>query len=116
VRFCPRRDKIATGSFDKTCKLWSAESGTCFHTFRGHTGEIICLTFDPQSTLLASGGIDGTARLWSVEHGTEQATLAVSQAGRHRNHTCMQTSCMCVRCLVMTATLGLKLYPIPCTC
>ena len=99
------RDKIATGSFDKTCKvrgnsatcsdgvplsplplslssspsqLWNAETGSCYHTFRGHTGEIICLTFDPQSTLVASGSIDGTARLWSVEHGNEKATLAVS--------------------------------------
>jgi WD40 repeat protein len=35
------RDKIATGSFDKTCKLWSAETGKCFHTYRGHTAEIV---------------------------------------------------------------------------
>ena len=35
------RDKIATGSFDKTCKLWSSETGKCFHTFTGHTAEIV---------------------------------------------------------------------------
>lgn len=34
-------DKIATGSFDKTCKLWSVETGKCYHTFRGHTAEIV---------------------------------------------------------------------------
>lgn len=34
-------DKIATGSFDKTCKLWSTETGKCFYTFRGHTAEIV---------------------------------------------------------------------------
>ena len=64
-------------------QLWSAESGTCYHTYRGHTGEIICLTFDPLSTMIASGGIDATARLWSVEHGTELATLAVSLSGQN---------------------------------
>lgn len=37
------RDKVATGSFDKTCKLWSAETGKCFYTFRGHTAEIVRL-------------------------------------------------------------------------
>lgn len=36
-------DKVATGSFDKTCKLWSAETGKCFYTFRGHTAEIVRL-------------------------------------------------------------------------
>lgn len=34
-------DKIATGSFDKTCKLWSTETGKCYHTFRGHSAEIV---------------------------------------------------------------------------
>lgn len=34
-------DKIATGSFDKTCKLWSTETGQCYHTFRGHSAEIV---------------------------------------------------------------------------
>lgn len=38
------RDKIATGSFDKTCKLWCAETAKCFHTFRGHMAEIVCMT------------------------------------------------------------------------
>lgn len=34
-------DKIATGSFDKTCKVWSTETGKCYHTFRGHSAEIV---------------------------------------------------------------------------
>ena len=44
----PYGDKIITGSFDKTCKLWSAETGVLFHTFRGHATEIVCLAFNPQ--------------------------------------------------------------------
>lgn len=35
------RDKIATGSFDKTACIWSTERGTCYHTLRGHSGEIV---------------------------------------------------------------------------
>ena len=93
------RDKIATGSFDKTCRvsrsqslstlqasalmlsphpqLWSTETGKCFHIFRGHTAEIVCLTFNPASTVVATGSMDTTARLWGVEDGKEMATLAV---------------------------------------
>lgn len=30
------RDRIATGSFDKTAKLWDTNTGACLHTFAGH--------------------------------------------------------------------------------
>ncbi|WAR03285.1 DAW1-like protein [Mya arenaria] len=69
------RDKIATGSFDKTCKLWSFESGKCYHTFRGHTAEIVCLSFNPPSTMIATGSMDTTAKLWDIQTGQEVASL-----------------------------------------
>ncbi|XP_011918007.1 PREDICTED: dynein assembly factor with WDR repeat domains 1 isoform X3 [Cercocebus atys] len=68
-------DKIATGSFDKTCKLWSVETGKCYHTFRGHTAEIVCLSFNPQSTLVATGSMDTTVKLWNIQNGEEVCTL-----------------------------------------
>ncbi len=72
------RDKIATGSFDKTACIWSTERGTCYHTLRGHTGEIVCLAFNPQSTVLVTGSMDHTAKLWDIVSGTEIASLHVS--------------------------------------
>jgi hypothetical protein len=30
------RDKVATGSFDKTAKLWDTETGNLLYTFAGH--------------------------------------------------------------------------------
>ncbi|NXR97712.1 DAW1 factor, partial [Oxylabes madagascariensis] len=50
-------------------------TGKCFYTFRGHSAEIVCLSFNPQSTLLATGSMDTTAKLWDVETGEEVATL-----------------------------------------
>ncbi|NWR05105.1 DAW1 factor, partial [Paradoxornis webbianus] len=50
-------------------------TGKCFYTFRGHSAEIVCLSFNPQSTLLATGSMDTTAKLWDVEKGEEVATL-----------------------------------------
>ncbi|NXS52140.1 DAW1 factor, partial [Brachypteracias leptosomus] len=51
-------------------------TGKCFHTFRGHNAEIVCLSFNPQSTLVATGSMDTTAKLWDVEKGEEVATLS----------------------------------------
>lgn len=31
----PWGDRVATGSFDKTARLWDASSGECLHTLRG---------------------------------------------------------------------------------
>ncbi|NXQ25891.1 DAW1 factor, partial [Alaudala cheleensis] len=50
-------------------------TGKCYHTFRGHRAEIVCLSFNPQSTLLATGSMDTTAKLWELEKGEEVATL-----------------------------------------
>ena len=35
------RDKIATGSFDTTLKLWSSETGKCYSTMTGHSAEVV---------------------------------------------------------------------------
>ncbi|NWT87036.1 DAW1 factor, partial [Lanius ludovicianus] len=51
-------------------------TGKCYHTFRGHSAEIVCLSFNPQSTLLATGSMDTTAKLWHLEKGEEVATLS----------------------------------------
>lgn len=32
----PFGDRIATGSFDKTAKLWDTNTGGLLHTFAGH--------------------------------------------------------------------------------
>jgi WD40 repeat protein len=82
VLFCVScSDKIITGSFDKTAKLWDAETGTLYHTYRGHSTEIVCLSFDPHGTTVATGSMDNTAKLWDVETGAEKFTLTVRGTG-----------------------------------
>lgn len=51
-------DRIVTGSFDKTAKLWDANNGDLLHTFVGHSYEIVCIQFDTNSLLVASGSMD----------------------------------------------------------
>lgn len=42
-------DKIVTGSFDKTAKIWNSFSGVCLNTLWGHTGEIVGVEFNKNS-------------------------------------------------------------------
>jgi dynein assembly factor with WDR repeat domains 1 len=71
----PFGDKILTGSFDKTAKLWSATTGQLLRTFKGHTAEIVCSAFDPNGMLAATGAMDSTARIWDLETGVQMHVL-----------------------------------------
>lgn len=53
----PFGDRIATGSFDRTAKIWDANNGSCYYTLRGHAAEIVCLNFDPNGFLLSTGSM-----------------------------------------------------------
>merc|ERR1712060_622486 len=71
----PFGDKVVTGSFDKTAKLWNSETGELLHTLRGHATEIVCPAFDPTGRIVATGSMDSTAKLWDVVGGLEIASL-----------------------------------------
>uniref|UniRef100_A0A672R8A6 Dynein assembly factor with WD repeat domains 1 n=1 Tax=Sinocyclocheilus grahami TaxID=75366 RepID=A0A672R8A6_SINGR len=92
--------KVATGSFDKTCKLWSAETGKCFYTFRGHTAEIIIsLSFNTMGDHLVTGSFDHTAILWDVSSGSKVHILT----GHRGEISCVQFNWDCS--LIVTASL-----------
>ena len=80
----PYADKVGTGSFDQTAKLWNVKDGKCLTTFRGHNGEIVCLAFDPNSSQMVTGSMDKTAILWNLE--TEQKLFDITSTFYSRNH------------------------------
>jgi WD40 repeat protein len=67
--------RAASGSTDKTIKLWDAESGRIIRTFSGHTGGIAGLAFSPDNRRMASCSADKAIKLWDVETGREIRTL-----------------------------------------
>jgi WD40 repeat protein len=62
---------VATGSRDKSIKLWDQQTGMEIRTMLGHEHTVNGLAFSPNGLLLATSSADGTARLWEVMTGKE---------------------------------------------
>jgi eukaryotic-like serine/threonine-protein kinase len=69
VAWSPDDQWVATGSKDKTARIWNAATGVACLTLAGHEGSIRAIAFAPDGKLLATGSADGTARLWSTSSG-----------------------------------------------
>jgi WD40 repeat protein len=65
----PNGKLLASGSSDKTVKLWSLPDGALQSTLRGHTSGVRAIAISSDGKLLASGGDDKTIRLCSLPHG-----------------------------------------------
>ncbi|WP_413173651.1 eIF2A-related protein [Anabaena azotica] len=59
---------IASGSLDKTIKLWRVD-GTLIKTWNGHNGWVNTVSFSPDDQIIASGGEDNLVKLWQSKDG-----------------------------------------------
>jgi WD40 repeat protein len=57
--------RCATGSLDRTIRLWNVSTGTALHVFRGHRGPINRIAYDPLGKRILSAAGDGAA-FWDI--------------------------------------------------
>jgi WD40 repeat protein len=80
IAMSPDGKILASGSFDRTIKLWHLGTGALITTLTGHQEPVTSLIFTPDGHTLISGSVDDTVRVWDWEREILYMTLTNSAA------------------------------------
>ena len=84
IAVAPNDQLIATGSKDKTCKLWSIDSKSkqlsLITTLRGHKRTVWSIDFSPVDKILLTASADCTMKIWSLSDYSCLRTMSVDKS------------------------------------
>ena len=63
---------LASGSEDKTIKLWDLQTSECLATLEGHEDAVKAVAMTPDGQLLVSGSADHTIKLWQLPDNADE--------------------------------------------
>ena len=73
-----------TGSYDRTCKVWSTATGEELHTLEGHKNVVYAIAFNnPFGDKIVTGSFNKTCKLWDANTGALHYTLRGQSAHTH---------------------------------
>jgi WD40 repeat protein len=72
--FSPDGALLASGSYDRTARIWNAGTGRLLHVLR-HQGYVYSESFSPDGRSLVTASQDGAAYVWDVATGQRELLL-----------------------------------------
>ena len=88
VAYSPDGTRIATGSWDRTARVWDARTGTIRLELVGHKDEVKGVAFSPDNRRIVTGSGDHTARIWDARTGA----MLLEFKGHKADVTCVAFS------------------------
>ena len=80
IEYSPDGKLIASASWDRTIKLWHAQTGKLIDTLAGHENGINSIAFSPDSQTLISGSEDRTIKIWDIQDQPKQIKTLTGHA------------------------------------
>ncbi|XP_046563598.1 WD repeat, SAM and U-box domain-containing protein 1-like [Haliotis rubra] len=78
IAFSPNGDILASGSIDRTIRLWNPLQGTSMFTIDGHARYVTSCAFSFDGKMLASGSNDKTVMVWKL---TDTSSIMAGLSG-----------------------------------
>ncbi len=69
VAISPDGQTLASGSSDRTIKIWNRSTGKLIRTLTGHSDTVNSVAFSPDGQSLASGSDDNYINIWNMSSG-----------------------------------------------
>ena len=66
MAFSPNGKQVASGSKDKSVKVWNVETGTELSTMTRHSDTVTSVAFSADGRWVMSGSSNKTIRLWDT--------------------------------------------------
>jgi len=81
VAFKPNGQEIATGSLDKTARIWNVGTGQCTRVIKDHADAVMSVAYSPDGKLLATGSTDRSVKLFDTTTWKRLAVLSAHEDG-----------------------------------